>query len=145
MPQWVRSSLSRRTVQACARIGRSAVLPLLLAISPLPVLAGEADFQPEDIHEHGAPYFGDAKQIRTLNPIEGVRFKMQLKGTMRFFVIATDEDGRFRRNGLGLDVDPDNVEVSCEKEGFRTVDVMRRRTSSSKNAPVEVECLLEPN
>ena len=111
----------------------------------LSAAAGEADFEPDDIHEHGTPYFGEAKDIKGMTPLEGVRFKAQLKGTMRFFIISTDDEGRFRRSGMGTDVDPENVEVTCEKNGFRTVDVMRRRMSGAKNAPVEVECLLERN
>jgi hypothetical protein len=133
-----------------ANIGRitgqaARVLALALVAMSLPALAGEADFEVDDIHEHGAPYFGDAKEIKAMTPLEGVRFKIQLKGALRFFIITTDDDGRFRRNGLGLDVDPEQVEVTCEKDGFRTVDVLRRRTSRAKNAPVEVECLLERN
>ena len=146
MMSWVRSSSYGRAVEIGRRACRWAgILSLALVAAIGSASAGEADFQPDDIHEHGAPYFGDAKEIKAMAPIEGVRFKMQLKGTMRFFVITTDEDGRFRRNGLGLDVDPEQVDVTCEKDGFRTIDVLRRRTSGSKNAPVEVECLLERN
>jgi hypothetical protein len=113
---------------------------LLLA---LPAVAGEADFEPDDIHEHGPPYFGEAKDIKGLNPIENVRIKVQVKGTNRFFIVQTDSEGRFRRNGLGTDVDPKNVEFSCEKSGFRTIDIMHRRLSNAKFSPVEIECLLE--
>jgi hypothetical protein len=110
-----------------------------------PASAGEADFEPADIHEHGNPYFGEAKDIKGLNPVENARIKVQVKGTMRFFIVQTDAEGRFRRNGLGLDVDPAKVEFSCEKEGFRTVEVMHRKMSSAKLSPVEIECLLARN
>jgi hypothetical protein len=116
---------------------------MLSAIAVSSVQAGEADFQQEDIDQYGTPYFGEAKDVRGLSPLEGVRFKAQVRGTMRFFLITTDDEGRFRRNGLGNDVDSDTVEVTCEKQGYRTVDVQRRRTSSKRNAPVEVECLME--
>jgi hypothetical protein len=110
-----------------------------------PASAGEADFEPADIHEHGNPYFGEAKDIKGLNPVENARIKVQVKGTMRFFIVQTDAEGRFRRNGLGLDVDPAKVEFSCEKEGFRTVEVMHRKMSSAKLSPIEIECLLARN
>ena len=112
---------------------------LLLA---LPVLAGEADFEPEDFHEHGHPYFGEAKDIKGFAPVPDVVMKVQVKGTMRFFVIQTDAEGRFRRNGLGTDVDPEKVEFFCEKKGYRTVEVMHRKLSSAKFSPIEIECLL---
>ena len=30
----------------------------------------------------------------------------------------------------------------CEKDGFRTVEVMHRKMSSAKLSPIEIECLL---
>jgi hypothetical protein len=119
-----------------------AVSASLLAGS---AFAGEADFEPDDIHEHGPPYFGEAKDIKGLRPLQDVHIKVQVKGTRRFFIVQTDDLGRFRRNGLGTDVDPANVEFSCEKSGFRTIEVMHRRLSSAKFSPVEIECLLEKN
>jgi hypothetical protein len=107
-----------------------------------PAVAGEADFEPADIHEHGNPYFGEAKDVKGLSPLENVRIKVQVKGTQRFFIVQTDEEGRFRRNGLGLDVDPEKVEFFCEKDGFRTVEVMHRKMSAAKLSPIEIECLL---
>ena len=125
------------------RLFISAALAFLLATAP--ALAGEADFEPEDFHEHGHPYFGEAKDIKGLGPVADVRMKVQVKGTMHFFIIQTDADGRFRRNGLGTDVDPENVEFTCEKNGYRTVEVMHRKMSTAKFSPVEIECLLEKN
>jgi hypothetical protein len=108
-----------------------------------PATAGEADYEPDDVHEHGAPYFGEAKDIKGLQPVDNVRIKVQLKGTLRFFIVQTDEEGRFRRNGLGTEVDPANVEYTCEKQGYRTIDISTRRLARDKFAPVEIECLLE--
>jgi hypothetical protein len=113
-----------------------------LALLAIPALAGEAEFEPADIHEHGNPYFGEAKDIKGLTPLENVRIKVQVKGTPRFFIVQTDEEGRFRRNGLGLDVDPEKVEFFCDKDGYRTVEVMHRKMSAAKLSPIEIECLL---
>ena len=120
------------------------VLPAVLMLAA-PALAGEAEFEPADIHEHGNPYFGEAKDIKGLNPVENARIKVQVKGTMRFFIVQTDTEGRFRRNGLGPDVDPAKVEFTCEKDGYRTVEVMHRKMSSAKLSPIEIECLLAKN
>jgi hypothetical protein len=123
----------------------SGLAAVLLLTAPTLAAAGEADFEPSDVHEHGAPYFGEAKDIKGFAPLEDVRIKVQVKGTARFFIVQTDAEGRFRRNGLGNDVDPEKVEFFCEKPGFRTVEVMSRRMSKAKDAPVEIECLLERN
>ena len=118
---------------------------LALLLLALPAFAGEADFEPEDFHEHGHPYFGEAKDIKDLGPVADAVMKVQLKGTKRFFIVQTDAEGRFRRNGLGTDVDPEKVEFFCEKTGYRTIDVMHRKMSNAKFSPVEIECLLEKN
>jgi hypothetical protein len=118
---------------------------LIVLLHVMPAWAGEADFEPADIHEHGPPYFGEAKDIKGLGPLPDVQIKVQVKGTRRFFIVQTDEEGRFRRNGLGTDVDPANVEFTCEKRGFRTVEILHRRLSGAKSSPVEIECLLERN
>ena len=122
------------------------LLPVLFAVAfgpALPACAGDADYEPNHADEYGAPFFGEAKDVKSFDPISDVRFKAQVKGTMRFFIIQTDEDGRFKRNGLGTDVDPEDVVVTCEKAGFKTVGVLSQRLSANKFAPVSVECLLE--
>lgn len=130
-----------------ARCSSLKVVTACVAMSMLAVggsvVAGEADYEPDDVHEHGAPYFGEVKDIKGLKPVENARVKVQVKGTLRFFIVQTDEEGRFRRNGLGTEVDPANVEYTCEKQGYRTIDISTRRLARDKFAAVEIECLLE--
>ncbi len=121
----------------------AAAIALAIGTSGWPALAGEADHEPDDTHEHGAAYFGEAKDIGGMAPLANVRIKGQVRGTTRFFIIQTDDDGRFRRAGMGLDVDAETVDLSCEKSGFRVVEVFKRRASKAKDAAVEVECLME--
>jgi hypothetical protein len=121
----------------------TVLLASVTCLLPAALQAGEADFQEEDIAQYGTPYFGEAKDVKGLAPLADVRFKMQVRGTLRMVLIGTDDEGRFRRNGLGNDVDSENVEITCAKDGYRTIDLLRRRTSNKRNAPVEVECLME--
>ncbi|MGE0626263.1 MAG: carboxypeptidase-like regulatory domain-containing protein [Hyphomicrobiaceae bacterium] len=126
------------------RILRPAWVLALLLIPPSSIAcAGETEFEPDDAHEHGAPFFGEAKDIRGMGPLEGVLVRGEVKNSLRMFVIRTDPDGRFRRPGLGADIDADTVTITCEKNGYRTVEVLRRRLPGDTHAPVEVECLLE--
>ncbi len=126
----------------CRAAAASLALGMLIC-APLPLTAGEADYEPDDTEEHGAPYFGEAKDVKGLKPLPDVRIKVQVKGTMRFFIVQTDHDGRFRRNGLGPEINPANVEYTCEKGGYKTLGVMTRRMSRDKFAPVLIECMLE--
>ena len=45
--------------------------------------------------------------------------------------------------GLDPEINPANVEYSCEKGGYKTLGVMTRRMSRDKFAPVLIECMLE--
>lgn len=112
------------------------------AMLALSAVAGDGEYEPDD-HEHGAPYLGEVKDIRGLKAVQSAQIRLQIRGTQRFFLLQTDDEGRFRRSGLGADIDPESVDVTCTKAGYRTIEVMRRRLSPAKDAPVEVECLLE--
>jgi hypothetical protein len=102
--------------------------------------AGEALSERDE--EDGPRFFGEAKEVGSLRSIEGVRVKAEL-GARRLFV-NTNAEGRFKLPGFGKETVADNVTISCAKEGYRTLDVSRRRLSSAADAPVEVDCLLEP-
>ena len=115
---------------------------VLVGAFPLSATAGDADHEIED-HEGSPPFFGETKDIDGLKPLPGVRIKTTLRGTMRFLVGTSDEEGNFKIRGLGDDIVPESVDVTCEKDGYRTVDVTRRRVAPVANAPTAVECLLE--
>ena len=57
------------------------------------------------------------------------------RGTMRFFIC--NRRGRSPGAAGLAHVDPEKVEYSCEKNGFRTVEVMHRRMSRREILPVE--------
>ena len=56
----------------------------------------------------------------------------------------TNDEGTFKIPGLGKETVADSVVITCAKQGYRTLDMSRRRLSGAADAPVVVECLLEP-
>ena len=56
----------------------------------------------------------------------------------------TNDEGSFRIPAFGKDAVVDDVTITCSKQGYRTLDVSRRRLSSAADAPVMIECLLAP-
>lgn len=111
-------------------------------------LAGSAEYEQQmlqhsDDPDDGPPFFGEAKDLRTMGPLAGVRVKAAVQGTSVAVVVATDIDGRFRLPGLGRGVGPDTVVFSCAKDGYAPADAMTRATGSTPNAPIEVECLMD--
>ena len=105
--------------------------------------AGDADFEGDDDHDNGSPFFGEVKDVNGLKPIDGVRVKGEVQGASFPIIISTDSEGKFKFRGFGKDVKPDTVHISCGKEGYVLIDVARRQVSKAADAAVEIECLLE--
>ncbi len=103
--------------------------------------AGEALSERDE--ESGLSFFGEAKEVGSLRSIAGVQVNAQLGA--RRILVNTNAEGRFKLHpNFGKDVLSDSITISCAKDGYRTLDVSRRRMSSAADAPVEIECLLEP-
>lgn len=117
---------------------------MALALSCAPARAGGADLEAiMGDTEHGAPFFGEATDVKGMKPIEGVRIRAQLKGTPLPVFANTNEEGRFSLRGFGKGVDPANVDVACELSGYKLIDLSRRRVSKDPEAATEIECLFE--
>lgn len=115
-----------------------------LSLSCATVLAGGADLEAIiGDTEHGAPFFGEATDIKGMKPIEGVRIRAQLKGAPLPVFVNTNEDGRFSLRGFGKGIDPARVDIACEMQGYKLIDLSRRRVASDADAATEIECLFE--
>ena len=112
-----------------------------IAISSSKSVAGEAVSERDEL-DIGAAFFGEAKEAGTLRPVQKVQVSAEL-GERRMSTYTNDE-GSFKIPSFGKETVVENVAISCSKEGYRTLDVSRRRLSSAADAPVMIECLLEP-
>jgi hypothetical protein len=90
----------------------------------------------------GPYFFGDAHEVGTYKLMQNVRVTVEYKG--RRMLINTNSDGHFKLPSFGADTVADDVTVSCTKTGYHTVDISRRRMANDGDAPVSVDCLLEP-
>ena len=123
----------------------SAGLFFLAAIvAAVPANAGGAELEAlMGDKENGAPFFGEARDVKGLKPLEGVRIRAQLKGQPLPVFVDTNEEGRFSLRGFGKGVDPDNVDIKCDISGYNLLDLSRRRVSREADAATEIECLFE--
>jgi hypothetical protein len=126
----------------------NSTIPLVVLIAftaiELPLAkskAGEALSERDE--EPGLSFFGEAKEVGSLRSIESVQVKAELGA--RRVMVQTNVEGRFKLHpNFGTEISSDSITISCAKEGYQTLDVSRRRMSSAADAPVEVDCLLEP-
>jgi hypothetical protein len=95
-----------------------------------------------DEADAGPYFFGDAHEVGTYKTLQNVRVTAELNG--RRMLINTNSDGHFKLPSFGADTVADDVTITCTKTGYRTVDVSRRRMANDGDAPVSVDCLLEP-
>jgi hypothetical protein len=126
----------------------NSAIPLVVLISFAVIVgsflkadAGES-LSEHDEFESGPSFFGDAKEVGSLKSLQNVQVKAELGA--RRMLVNTNAEGRFKFPSFGKDTLADSVTISCAKEGYRTLDVSRRRMSSAADSPIEIECLLEP-
>jgi hypothetical protein len=103
--------------------------------------AGEAVSERDEL-DNGPSYFGEAKQAGSLRPVQNVQVRAEF-GARRISTYTNDE-GSFKIPSFGKETVVDNVTITCTKDGYRTLDISRRRLSNAADAPVMIECLLEP-
>ena len=117
---------------------------LLLSLPATLALAGGSDLDGgDDDAELGAYYFGEVKDVKGLQPLEGVRITALKKGTKMPVMASTDGDGRFKIPGFGKEVNSDDITVACAKTGWKLLDLSRRKMAKDADSPVEIECLME--
>lgn len=111
-------------------------------LSSRPAYSGELDSERDE--DVGLAFVGSARETGTLTPVPDVQITAEL-GSRRILV-RTNSQGVYKMvPNFGSDVTADSVTISCAKDGYETVDVSRRKlSSSSAHELVVAECLLAP-
>ena len=128
------------------RVGRmaGAILAITCAVS-LAAWAGGAGFGDDDDNseEEGPSYFGFVKDTNGATvPDAKVTVGIKDRGGI---VTRTDALGAYKVPGFGKDVDPRDVEIACDKQGYKQLRTLRRIRSPNADPkiPVETECTLQ--
>jgi len=105
--------------------------------------AGGSGLDEEDNHDEGTPFFGFVKDLDAGGKaLPDAKVTAEIKGGTASFVMRADAQGHFRFSGFDKSIDPNNVEISCSREGYRLERTVRRRLSKDAGGPVEVDCLM---
>jgi hypothetical protein len=145
---WLVADPARPRREDGMTLGRTArIAALALAMScaiSLAARAGGAGFGDDDDNseEEGPSYFGFVRDAGG-NTVPDAKVTVRLKDHGGV-VTRTDLLGTYKVPGFGKDVDPKNVEVSCDKPGYKQLRVVRRSTpSNDPKIPIETECTLQ--
>ena len=127
-----------RTSVASMSIGVTCMLSTAL-------WAGGAGFGDDDDNseEEGPSYFGFVKDTNGATvPDAKVTVGIKDRGGI---VTRTDALGAYKVPGFGKDVDPRDVEIACDKQGYKQLRTLRRIRSPNADPkiPVETECTMQ--
>jgi hypothetical protein len=104
-------------------------------------LAGGDDYEAaNDIKGAGPAYFGFVRDARG-SPVTDAVVMLRPK-TGKPVPLKTNALGLYRGH-VSKDVRPDDVQISCEKSGYKQAKVYRRTPPGSKDMFIETECTLQ--
>src|SRR4029077_7257997 len=107
--------------------------------------AGGAGFggDEDNSEEEGASFFGFLKGTNGSTTADAkVTVGIKDRGGV---VTRTDALGAYKVPGFGKEVDPKDVEIACEKQGYKQSRILRRMRSPTADVkiPIETECTLQ--
>jgi len=106
-----------------------------------PAYAGGDEYDAAaDVQELGPAYFGFVRDARG-TPIPEAEIMLQPK-TGEAVTIKSNVLGLYRSH-IRKGVVPDDVSVSCVKDGYKTVRVLRRTPPGGKDMFIETDCTLQ--
>jgi hypothetical protein len=107
--------------------------------------AGGAGFGDDDDNseEEGPSYFGFVKDSNGATlPDAKVTVGVKDRGGV---VTRTDALGAYKVPGFGKEVDPKDVDIACDKQGYKQLKTLRRTRPPNADAkiPIETECTMQ--
>lgn len=133
------------------RIAISVAIATASALAMTPSLisaarAGGAESfgRDEEASLGGTRFFGFVRDTAG-NLIPEARIVVTVKGRAASLVMRTNADGHYHLPALGKDMMPENVTITCSKEGFKAATgvVMASNPNPADGIPAaEVDCIL---
>ncbi len=124
---------------------RFAVVSAVLAAAPGLACAGGVGFTDDDINnaDDGPSYFGFVREVDGPGVADAkVTASLKDRGAL---VTRTDIMGVYKIPGFGKDINPDDIVISCAKDGYTQANVQRQpHDPGDTKDPIEVECYLKP-
>ena len=122
--------MGRITLAVCAAV----------AFGPQAFAGGDDYDASNDIEGAGPAYFGFVRDNRG-SPVSDAQVVLRPK-MGEAVTIKTNVLGLYRSH-INKDVVPDDVQITCEKSGYRQTKVYRRTPPGGKDMFIETECTLQ--
>ena len=121
-----------------------ACFALAGACLPSGAWAGGASFGDPDEHnpDEGPAYWGFVKDASG-KPVRDAKVSASYKNSLTL-VTRTNATGAYKVRGFRKEISPNDVTITCSKEGYKQVRIFRRPPIRGKPVKsVETECRLE--
>jgi len=126
------------------RRSRIAAMVAAMCVVSTALWAGGSGFEHDDDagEDEGPSYFGFVKDGSGATvPDAKVTVAVKDRGGV---VTRTDALGAYKVPGFGKEIDPKEVLISCEKQGYKQVRVFRRTApDADPKVPIETECTMQ--
>jgi hypothetical protein len=126
------------------RKSRITALVVGLCVISTALWAGGSGFGDDDDagEDEGPSYFGFVKDASgSTIPDTKVTVAVKDRGGV---VTRTDALGAYKVPGFGKEISPDDVEITCEKPGYKQLRVLRRNLPPpDSKIPVETDCHMQ--
>ena len=101
--------------------------------------AGDAD---DHSHDDGPRFFGFIKDTSG-RIVSDAKVTAEIKG-LGSVVTRSDKLGTYKLPGFGKHISPNNITISCSKDGYKQTRTLRR-TAPGKNpvTAIEIECTMQ--
>lgn len=117
-------------------------LSFAMTVSNSTWAGGEAGL--DDHSEEEGPYFFGFVKDTARKAIRDAKVTAESKGRPSI-VARTNAAGFYRIPGFGKDIAPNNVTVSCSKEGYKQTKAFVKTSAAKKPVTaVEIECTMQP-
>jgi len=123
---------------------RVAVVAMCIGAVPTLSHAGGVGFGEDDANsgDDGPSYFGFVREVDGPGVADAkVTAALKDRGAL---VTRTDIMGVYKIPGFGKDINPDDIVISCAKDGYKQANVVRRPNApGDMKDPIEVDCVLQ--
>lgn len=119
-----------------------ACLTLAVALASPAWGGADADAHDENDPNEGPPFWGFVKDERGV-PVRDAKVSASNKNNNLTLVTRTTATGAYRVRGFTKDVKPDEVVISCSKDGYKQARVFRLPLPKGPVKSVETECRLQ--
>jgi hypothetical protein len=117
------------------------IVAAALVLSGAGALAGGDDYDAAaDTESLGPAYFGFVRDARG-TPVSDAQVMLRAKSG-KAVTIKTNVLGLYRSH-ISKEIVPDDVSISCEKDGYQQTQVYRRTPPGAKDMFIETDCTLK--